>query len=726
MAVEDTKIRERIKTDNQTMQSSLYDMASLFRGDRSVLATDELRKQSARTSVEEICKYYHVYYTKESSDRLDEVDVQLDRMLRPSGYMRRSVKLEGRWWKNCRTAMLCESHDGTTVALIPNRCSGYTFFDYTLGKRIKVTEDSSNVLTSNATMFYRPLPQRKLSTKDLLHFFNSLIPRADYIAFICLSLVLIGLGLIFPLAMKYLFSIIIPSTNYSLAFSLVIMLCGVAIGHTLIEITQELIKGRIELGVTDGFQSAVMARLVYLPASFFGKYSSGELTEIINSFNKIPSAILSLILGYGVNILFSLVYLIQAYSFAPSLLAPALVVLVLQFCCSVLGALVSQRIQNQRLAFSSKLYSLVYNLYSCIQKIKSGGGEKRAFGKWASMYKKVMETELIPPFFLKVEQIIQSGLSLVGIAAFFLIASSNTIAVSDFIAFILSYSLVSASFLSLANLSSSYALIKSALTQGKALLEEVPELTSDKQFVDHVEGKIEVNNISFTYDAQKYKTLDNLSISIEPKQYVALIGRTGCGKSTLVKLLLGFSQVQEGAIYYDGRDMNTLDLPSLRRHIGVVLQNGKLLSGDILSNITIMDSNITEEQVWAAAEIAGIANDIRKMPMGLYTHISEGPGGISGGQRQRIMIARAIVANPSIVIFDEAMSSLDYLTQKQVSESLEQLDCTRIIIAHRLSTIKQCDKIFVMDRGHIVEEGTFAELEAGGQLFTSLIKRQQL
>jgi len=258
------------------------------------------------------------------------------------------------------------------------------------------------------------------------------------------------------------------------------------------------------------------------------------------------------------------------------------------------------------------------------------------------------------------------------------------------------------------------------------LLEEVPELTSDKQFVDHVEGKIEVNNISFTYDAQKYKTLDNLSISIEPKQYVALIGRTGCGKSTLVKLLLGFSQVQEGAIYYDGRDMNTLDLPSLRRHIGVVLQNGKLLSGDILSNITIMDSNITEEQVWAAAEIAGIANDIRKMPMGLYTHISEGPGGISGGQRQRIMIARAIVANPSIVIFDEAMSSLDYLTQKQVSESLEQLDCTRIIIAHRLSTIKQCDKIFVMDRGHIVEEGTFAELEAGGQLFTSLIKRQQL
>ena len=708
------------------MQSSLYNMASLLMGDKSMLATEELRKQSARTSVEEICKYYHVYYTKESSDRLDEVNVQLDRMLRPSGYMRRPVKLEGQWWKNCRTAMLCQSYDGTTVALIPNRYNGYTFFDYTLGKRIKVTEDSSKVLTNNAMMFYKPLPQKKLSTRDLLHFSNSLITRADYIVFICLSLVLIGLALILPFAMKYLFSIIIPSANYGLVFSLVIMLCGVAIGHTLIEITQKLMKSRIELSVSDGFQSAVMARLVYLPASFFGKYSSGELTEIINSFNKIPSAILSLVLGYGINIFFSFIYLIQAYFFAPCLLAPALVVLVLQFCVSLFGAFISQRIQGRHLAFSSKLYSFVYNLYSCIQKIKNGGGEKRAFGKWASMYKKVLETELTPPSFLKVEQIIQSGLSLMGIAAFFLIASMNKIAVSDFISFTLSYSLVSASFLSLANLSSAYALIKPALTQGKALLEEVPELTSDKQFVDHVEGKIEVNNISFTYDLQKYKTLDNLSISIKAKQYVAIIGRTGCGKSTLVKLLLGFSKVQEGAIYYDGRDMNILDLPSLRRHIGVVLQNGKLLSGDIMSNITIMDSSITEEQVWAAAEIAGIANDIHKMPMGLYTHISEGSGGISGGQRQRIMIARAIVANPSIVIFDEAMSSLDYLTQKQVSESLEQLDCTRIIIAHRLSTIKQCDKIFVMDRGHIVEEGTFTELEANGQLFTTLIKRQQL
>jgi ABC-type bacteriocin/lantibiotic exporter with double-glycine peptidase domain len=280
--------------------------------------------------------------------------------------------------------------------------------------------------------------------------------------------------------------------------------------------------------------------------------------------------------------------------------------------------------------------------------------------------------------------------------------------------------------LSFVQLASVFAQIRPALKIGKPLMETVPELTSGKQFVEEVAGKIEVNNVSFRYEDQNTKVFDDLSLTIQPGQYVAFVGRTGCGKSTLIRLLLGFGKPQEGAIYYDGKDINTLDLPSLRSHIGVVLQNGKLFSGDILSNITIMDSSISDDEVWRAAEIAGIADDIRRMPMGMYTHISEGPGGISGGQKQRIMIARALVSHPSVLIFDEAMSALDYLTQKKVSESLEKLSCTRIIVAHRLSTIRQCDRIFVLDGGRIAEEGTFDELNTDDHLFTSLITRQQL
>jgi len=207
---------------------------------------------------------------------------------------------------------------------------------------------------------------------------------------------------------------------------------------------------------------------------------------------------------------------------------------------------------------------------------------------------------------------------------------------------------------------------------------------------------------------------------------VALVGRTGCGKSTLVRLLLGFEKPDRGGVFYDGRDISSLDLRSLRKHIGAVTQNGQLFQGDIFSNIIISAPELTLKDAWEAAETAGIAKDIREMPMGMNTLISEGQGGISGGQKQRLLIARAIVPKPEILIFDEATSALDNRTQKQVSEALDRLDCTRIVIAHRLSTIRNCDRILVMDRGRIAEEGTYEELIAKNGFFAELVARQRL
>ena len=220
--------------------------------------------------------------------------------------------------------------------------------------------------------------------------------------------------------------------------------------------------------------------------------------------------------------------------------------------------------------------------------------------------------------------------------------------------------------------------------------------------------------------------LDNLSLKIRPGQYVAIVGKTGCGKSTHMRLLLGFEHTKKGAIYYDGRDLEKIDLRSLRRRIGVVMQNGKLFQGDIYSNIVISAPWLGRKEAWEAAELAGIADDIRNMPMGMDTVISEGSGGISGGQRQRLMIARAIAPKPKILMFDEATSALDTLTQKKISESLNSLKCTRIVIAHRLSTIKQCDRILVLDKGKIIEDGKYDELIAKNGFFAELVARQRL
>ena len=217
-----------------------------------------------------------------------------------------------------------------------------------------------------------------------------------------------------------------------------------------------------------------------------------------------------------------------------------------------------------------------------------------------------------------------------------------------------------------------------------------------------------------------------MNLKIHSGDYVAIVGTTGCGKSTLVRLLLGFESPEIGEVFYDGKEIEGLDLHSLRRRIGTVTQDGSLFQGDIYSNILISAPQMTLEDAWEAAEIAGIADDIRNMPMGMHTQISEGQGGISGGQKQRLMIARAVAPKPDILIFDEATSALDNITQQKVSEALDRLKCTRIVIAHRLSTIRNCSRILVLDQGKIIEEGTYEELIARNGMFADLIARQRL
>lgn len=235
-----------------------------------------------------------------------------------------------------------------------------------------------------------------------------------------------------------------------------------------------------------------------------------------------------------------------------------------------------------------------------------------------------------------------------------------------------------------------------------------------------------MDHVSFRYGEDAPYILKDISLKVKPGEYVAIVGKTGCGKSTLMRLLLGFEIPETGAIYFDGKDISGLDPSSLRKKIGTVMQSSGLFQGDIYSNIVITDPELTLQDAWEAAEKAGIADDIRRMPMGMHTIISEGQGGISGGQRQRIMIARAIAPKPKLLLFDEATSALDNKSQKQVADALDQMGCTRIVIAHRLSTIRHCDRILVLDGGQIIEDGNYEELIAKNGFFADLVERQRL
>jgi ABC-type bacteriocin/lantibiotic exporter with double-glycine peptidase domain len=258
--------------------------------------------------------------------------------------------------------------------------------------------------------------------------------------------------------------------------------------------------------------------------------------------------------------------------------------------------------------------------------------------------------------------------------------------------------------------------------RARPIVETLPEASGRRNAVHEPLGSIEIANLTFRY-ADGPKVLDDVSFNITPGAFVAIVGPSGSGKSTLVRLLLGFEQPTAGSICYDGHDLAGLDARRLRSRVGTVLQGGQLWQGDIYSNIAGA-SRVPVEQVWEAARIAGLKDDIERMPMGLYTSIGDGDSTLSGGQRQRILIARAVVHQPRILLMDEATAALDNLTQSVVQKGLSELQCTRVVIAHRLSTVQQTDAIIVLEQGKLVEQGTFNQLAANGGPFAALLQRQ--
>ncbi|MBQ8697943.1 MAG: ATP-binding cassette domain-containing protein, partial [Schwartzia sp.] len=267
------------------------------------------------------------------------------------------------------------------------------------------------------------------------------------------------------------------------------------------------------------------------------------------------------------------------------------------------------------------------------------------------------------------------------------------------------------------------AAIRPLMENIQPVLDAEPEVAEEKIEADLLSGAFEIRHLSFSYGEGLPEVLHDVSFSVAAGEHVAIVGKSGCGKSTLVRLLLGFESPTSGAIYFDGQDLAELDLPSVRTQMGVVLQNGQLMTGDIYRNI-VGASDLTLDDAWAAAEAAGVADDIREMPMQMQTVISEGSTNISGGQRQRILIAKALAMKPSIIICDEATSALDNRSQAVVTESLDRLKATRVVVAHRLSTIRHADRIIVIDGGRVAESGTYDELVARDGMFASFVKRQ--
>lgn len=721
----DEQIKQRRDADNAVFEDSFLNMAGAVMGRRMSEALNDDR-QKAADAIGEILKFYHVK-PQEVPETITDMNEVLEYLLRPSGIMRRNVNLDKDWYHDAVGAMLgMRADDGSLVALIPTGLKGYSFVDLTTGKRVKLTGSTEKLIAREAIAFYKPFPLKKMGMGSLLKYILEQIAPAD-MALIAISMLVCTLvGMLTPKLNQMLFSDVLASGSVTVLLGMGIFMACVAISSVLLGTAQSLVTARVGTKLNLSVEAATMMRVLSLPPDFFKQYSAGELSNRSQYLNALASQMVSVAMSTGLTSVFSLLYITQIFAYAPALVAPALIITLLTVVVTTVQVFAQMKISKQQMELGSKESGMSYQLISGIQKIRLSGAEKRAFARWGKLYSKSAELSYNPPVFLKVGSVMTLTISLVGSMVMYYAAIKSGVSVAEYYAFNAAYGMVNGAFMALTGIASTIAQIKPVLEMAKPIMETVPEVSEEKQVVTRLSGGIELNNVTFRYAEDMPPVLDDMSLKIRPGQYVAIVGRTGCGKSTLMRVMLGFETPQKGAVYYDGRDLKKLDLKSLRRKIGAVMQNGKLFTGDIFSNITISAPWLTLDDAWEAAEIAGLADDIRDMPMGMNTLISEGQGGISGGQRQRLLIARAVAPKPKILMFDEATSALDNLTQKQVSEALDKMKCTRIVIAHRLSTIRRCDRIIVLESGKIVEDGSYDELIARGGAFAELVARQRL
>lgn len=721
----DEQIKQRKKNDNAVFEEAFIGMADVVLGSKMAAAftSDE---EKAKSAIDQILQYYRVK-PLDVPDSVKGLNDRLEYLLRPHGIMRRNIRLEKGWYKDAIGAILgTRKDDGAVVAFIPKGLSGYVYFDENSGKWLRLNKKNEDLFEEEAICFYKPFPLKKLTLAVLARYIIDTLSTADYILVLLATLAVSLIGLFTPKLNSLLMGTVVDSESIRLLIGISIFMVCVTAGNLLISGVRSLIMSRINTKMEISVQAATMARVLSLPADFFKQYSAGELMSRSQNIQSLCSMLVSTVLSTGLTSLFSLIYITQIFAYAPALVIPALCIIGITLMFSLMTTFYQMKISKKQMELSAKENGMSYALITGVQKIKLSGAEKRAYARWSNLYAKTVELTYNPPMFLRINGVISSAISMIGVIVMYYMAVESGISVSDYYAFNTAYGMVSGTFTSLLGIAMSIAQFKPILEMAKPFMDTLPEISENKLVVERVSGSIELNNVSFAYNENMPLVIDDLSLKIRPGQYVAIVGSTGCGKSTLMRLLLGFEKPQKGAIYYDGKDLNNIDLKSLRRKIGVVLQNGKLFQGDIFSNITISAPQLTMDEAWAAAEMAGIAEDIRRMPMGMHTIISEGSGGVSGGQRQRLMIARAIAAKPRILMLDEATSALDNITQKIVSDSLESLKCTRIVIAHRLSTIKNCDRIIYLEKGKIAEDGTYDELIALNGKFAKLVERQRL
>ncbi|MGD1951645.1 MAG: NHLP bacteriocin export ABC transporter permease/ATPase subunit [Leptolyngbyaceae cyanobacterium] len=660
------------------------------------------------------------------SEHAQQVKEPLEAIARSSQLRLRQVLLRGRWWRQDVGPLVAYTQDNRyPVALLPVHQTHYEMLNAN-GQRVTVIEAVARTLEPVAFMFYRPLPEGDLTAWDLLKFaFQG--RRRDLVVVGIAGIIVTLLGMVLPQMTAVLVDDAIPFGSTGLLFQIGLALVAMAIGRASFQFVQAITTMRLETGSDVTLQAAVWDRLLKLRTSFFREYSTGDLLSRVSSITAIRGILSGSALDAILSGTFAILNLGLLFYYSAKLAALALVVALLVMGVTVTSGAFLLKKQRPMLELRGELYGLMVQLINGVSKLRIAGAESRAFAQWGNKYRQLLQVELSTQQLEDSVNVFNTVIPTVTTIALFWVASTLVGPLSLSTGRFLAFSAAFAIFISgITNLSLTMIDVMDVIPlwmRSQPILKAPPEVTTEKTDPGQLTGAFCLDHVTFRYRDDGPLILDDVTVEAKPGEFIALVGPSGAGKSTVLRLLLGFEHPQSGTIYYDGRDMCGLNLTAIRRQLGVVLQNGHISAGSIFENIS-GGALIAQDDAWRAAEMAGFADDIRSFPMQLHTVVSEGGSNLSGGQRQRLIIARALALNPKLLLLDEATSALDNKTQAIVSESLDQLNVTRVVVAHRLSTIRNADRIYVIKAGRVVQVGSFDELAKQSGVFAELIKRQ--
>ena len=663
-------------------------------------------------------------------DRITETsgrDYTIHDVARLSHFVIREIVLEPGWHhKDTGTVLVFTGGGKHPKACIPRGAHRYYIYDPEEGTTEPLTDETAKSLDPAAWMFYRPFPEKSMNRRDLFTFGMQKVSRADLARLLLLTLIGTLVGLLLPFLNEQAYDKFIPMGNASGLAQLGAVILACALGNVSFSIVKNIASFRAMNTMEYAVQSATFDRLLNLPESFFREYDSADIGQRALGITTIYTVLAQSAVTSFLSAVFSLLYLWRMIRYSKSMAGWAVVMLLAVSVFILIMGMLQLRHEREKHEVDVAAQSIAFQLLYDIGKLRMAFAEDRALQRY--MEKSVESRRIGNTSFAysNAVSVVAGVAEIVFSMVFYYLMIHNSIGltIGEFTAFTAAFGSLAGAFLTIVQNFLVINNIRPTYDYARPILETLPEISQDADLPGEIEGNIEINNVTFRYEENEPPVLHGLSLQIKAGEYIGIVGASGCGKSTLLKLLLGFEKAQSGGIYYDNHDINDLDKRELRKKFGVVLQNGGLITGSIYENITIAAPGANIKRVEEVIREVGLEEDIKRMPMGLHTVIAEGAGTISGGQAQRILIARAIVGNPKIVFLDEATSALDNVTQRQIVDTLEKLQATKIVIAHRLSTIQNCDRIIVMDRGDIVEEGTFDQLMDKRGLFFQLARRQ--